>query len=218
MGSMQSSYDPWQERPWKETPSLEQRQTLQYLRTHFTLKLADIKHDRWWTLITPAFSHIDLDHIVGNLMAFSEFSRMLLASGIRPLQYALLILGSAVAAHVAFLYHAAAQRRTPPPWWWALLFPPVEVEVLGLSGVIMGLGAALSLAASRARVAVSRRRSLPAWWLMLVYIAYDTWNLDDLSAEVAHAAHLGGAAFGAVFYFLALRGGTALPFSWRLQE
>lgn len=201
---------------WQEPQSLEQRQTLHILNKHFTFKLADISQKRWWTLITPAFSHSEFHHLAGNLVAFSGISGMLLTSGIRPLRYGLLILGSAISAHLTFLYHASQRRQ--PVWWWAFLMPRIELQALGLSGVVMGLIAALSLAAPTARVDVTRRQSLPAWLLMALYVFYDSSRLDDLTSEVGHAAHLGGAAFGAVFYFVALRGNRALPFSWLLQE
>lgn len=99
-----------------------------------------------------------------------------------------------------------------------MLMPRVELQALGLSGVVMGLIAALSLAAPTAKFDVARKQSLPAWLLMALYIFYDSSRLNDLNSEVGHAAHLGGAAFGAIFYFLALRGGAALPYAWMLQQ
>ncbi|OAP64433.1 hypothetical protein AYL99_00405 [Fonsecaea erecta] len=216
---MQNEYLPWR----RVVRSLEQRQTLQSLHTHFTLKLTDIQwYGRWWTLITPAFSHMQVGHAVGNLVAFMEFSQMLLAAGIHPAHYGALILGSAVSGHLAFLTHVSWRRATP--WWWTLLplAPRVEPCALGLSGVVTGLGVALALAAPNATatttvvVLSNGRTSLPAWGLIVLYLIYDTARLDDLSSEFGYVACLGGAAFGAVFYFFELRGRNALPFVWRL--
>ncbi|OQV06053.1 hypothetical protein CLAIMM_10690, partial [Cladophialophora immunda] len=135
-----------------------------------------------------------------------------------------------VAAHDSVVYMPLRQQNvgdmegfveamfTSLRCYWYLGLVPCELRALGLSGVVMGLGAALFLAAPKIRVDVSRTQSLPGWLLMVVYIVYDASRLDDSSSEVAHAAHLGGAAFGAVFYFLALRGSTALPYLWLLQE
>src|ERR1700761_5372092 len=69
MGNLQSHTNGF----WIQQPSPEQRATFDNLTKHFTLKLDDVKRERWWTLITPAFSHVQHDHILGNLCAFSTF-------------------------------------------------------------------------------------------------------------------------------------------------
>ncbi|KIX01472.1 uncharacterized protein Z518_09198 [Rhinocladiella mackenziei CBS 650.93] len=199
---------------WKTQPSPEQRKIFDILTKHFTLKLDDVKQERWWTLITPAFSHIQSDHIFGNLLAFSTFSRMLLTCGIGPLRYGLLILGSAVSGHLAFLYQASLRQ----PRGWAFFTQRAELQALGLSGVVMGLGVAVSLAAPRAKILVFGAVPMPVWLLMVLYIVYDSAGLEDPTSTVGHAAHLGGAAFGAAFYLLALRNNAALPFSWLLKN
>ncbi|OQU96978.1 hypothetical protein CLAIMM_02983 [Cladophialophora immunda] len=164
--------------PRTQSHSPMQRKTLDNLLKHFTVKLDDGRQQRWWTLVTPAFSHIQTYHIAGNLFAFSTFSRMLLAYGIAPARRAL------------------------------------HMRALGLSGVVMGLGAAVSLATPKSRVLLFGAVPVPVWLVMLLYTAYDSARLDDQASTVGHAAHLGGAAFGAVYYLVALRNPAALPFAW----
>ncbi len=189
---------------WKQFSS-EQTKTLAYLTNHFTLKLDDVKQERWWTLITPAFSHVDPDHIIGNRTAFSTFSKFLTTCGIGPTSYSLLILGSAISGNLAFLYQAS--QRQPRGWAYLTSFftQRTELRALGLSGVVMGLGVAISLTIPRVKVLVFGAVRMPMWLLMLLYILYDTARLTDQSSTVGHAAHLGGAAFGAVFYLLWMR-------------
>ncbi|KAJ9604721.1 hypothetical protein H2200_010835 [Cladophialophora chaetospira] len=72
------------------------------LSNNFTIKLEDVQKHRWWTLITPAFSHLELSHIFGNLMAFYTFSTMAIRGGLPALGYGMLLLGSAVSGHLGF--------------------------------------------------------------------------------------------------------------------
>ena len=74
----------------------------------------------------------------------------------------------------------------------------------------MGLGAAVSLAMPRAKVLMMGVIPAPMWALMIGYTVYDSARLDDRTSGVGHAAHLGGATFGALYYLLALRRGGGL--------
>ena len=132
-------------------PTPEQRKLFEQLTLHFTVKLDDVRRERWWTLITPAFSHIDAEHISRNLLAFITFSTVLLKSGIDPATYGLLILGSAVSGNLVFLYQASLRQ----PTGWAFFTQRTELQALGLSGVVMGLSAAVSMAAPRSRSSFS---------------------------------------------------------------
>ncbi|KAH0840697.1 hypothetical protein AYO21_00647 [Fonsecaea monophora] len=199
-------------RPSPSAPSSPRRKMLDDLVTHFTVKLDDVKQHRWWTLVTPAFSHVQTYHILGNLFAFSTFSRMLLAYGIGPVRYAVLILGSAVSGNAAFLYQAAQRQQTQQ--WQRQRRQPQETRALGLSGVVMGLGAAVSLATPRFKVLLFGVVPVPVWLLMALYTVYDSARLDDQASTTGHAAHLGGAAFGVLYYVAALRAQAGLPFAW----
>lgn len=46
---------------------------------------------------------------------------------------------------------------------------------------------------------------MPLWALTAGYIIYDGYFLNDAGATIGHAGHLGGAAFGALYYLLRLR-------------
>ena len=54
---------------------------------------------------------------------------------------------------------------------------------------------------------------LPMWILLPSYIAWNYYRLSDKRSNVGHAAHLGGAAFGALFYLSVMRArfGGVLP-------
>lgn len=190
--------------------SSAQKRTLDVLGKHFTVKLEDVKQGRWWTLITPAFSHVQPDHIIRNLVAFSDISNMLIQGGIGPAKYALLVLGSAVSGNVAFLYQASCRQPTGMASIWAYFTQRTEVRALGLSGVVMGLGTALAPTGPEVGVLLFGIIPIPFWLMMVLYIIFDSVMLGRQNSEVGHAAHLGGAAFGAAFYLLELRRKAAL--------
>lgn len=81
--------------------------------------------------------------------------------------------------------------------------------VMGLSGVVMGLGAALACALPRAKVRVAGSIEIPLPIYMAGFALYDAAMLDKATSTVAHSAHLGGLLFGAAYYLTFLR--EALP-------
>jgi membrane associated rhomboid family serine protease len=122
---------------------------------------------------------------------------------ISPVQYVGLILGSAVASSMAYLWQAQHMQRTSYQRRMAL----------GLSGVAMGVGAAAACAVPKCQVQLRGFGffSMPLPFFMAGYALYDSYMLDNLASETAHIGHLGGLVFGAVYYFFVLR--DALPLS-----
>ena len=47
---------------------------------------------------------------------------------------------------------------------------------------------------------------VPLWALMTGYAIYDGYYLSDSRSKIGHGGHLGGIAFGVVYYFAKLRG------------
>lgn len=82
---------------------------------------------------------------------------------------------------------------------------------MGLSGVVMGVGAAAACALPSCKVQFRGVgfTSMPLPFFMAGYALYDSYMLDKLASKTAHISHLGGLVFGAVYYFVVLR--DALP-------
>ena len=177
-----------------------QRATLSFLERNFTLTTWDWSAGRWWTGLTSAFSHKDPNHLLGNIISFREFSTSLIALGISPVRYMGLILGSAVASSTAYLLHARYGQRKSYQ----------RTAVLGLSGVVIGLGAALACAMPYAKVRVLGLSPIPLPIYMLAYALYDAAMLGNVTSTTAHGAHIGGFLFGAAYYFSFLRGNLPL--------
>ncbi|KAK4942747.1 hypothetical protein LTR10_017507 [Elasticomyces elasticus] len=169
---------------------------LNWLMTNFTSKTEDVRKNRWWTLLTAAFSHIEPVHLLGNLFTFSTFTSYLISTGITPMHYAGAILSTAIIGNLAWLLQQARKEKVDRQ----------PARALGLSGAVMGLGAAASFAAPRAWVTLFGIVPMPLWAVMGVYIAWDTYMVKSPASGIGHAAHLGGAVAGAVYYGLVLRG------------
>ena len=97
------------------------------LERDFLLKLDGAQRPNWWTMVTAAFSHQRLNHLLGNLSGFEIFSEALISMGMTPVHYLGLIFGSAIFANVSFwrLRKASSRRRISPAY------------ALGLSGVVV---------------------------------------------------------------------------------
>ncbi|KIW49343.1 hypothetical protein PV05_11027 [Exophiala xenobiotica] len=167
-----------------------------WMISNFTSKTDDIQSGRWWNMVTSAFSHIQPWHLIANLITFKTFSHYLIYSGIPPLRYISLILGSAVAGSLVFtLQQGQLERRDH-----------IKRLGLGLSGVCMGLGVAAAAVVPRAQVAIMGVVPVPLWALVLGYVAFDSYMLDSPASKTGHGAHIGGAAFGGLYFLLMLRG------------
>jgi membrane associated rhomboid family serine protease len=159
------------------------------------------REGRFWTLITYAWAHATALpgfpgmfwlHIVANMIPLVCLGPAL-EGFIGHVRFLGLYLGAAVAAALV--------------WWF---FNSTSDEgIIGASGAVFGLIAAVGTAAPRARVVVYLFFILPIP-MRLRWLAIVVCGLEALQAffhwmpEVAHSAHLGGAAFG-FLYILGLR-------------
>lgn len=148
---------------------------------------------RYWTLLTYAWAHAPVAlgvpglHLVANMIpliclgpALEEF--------LGPWRYLGLYLGGALAAGLV----------------WFILNPHADQGIIGASGAIFALIAAAGTAAPRARVMVYIFFVLPIRMSLRV-LALTVCGVElaqillGWMPEVAHSAHLGGAAFGFLY-------------------
>ena len=171
---------------------------INFLNSNFLLNVDDVAQ-RPWTVVTSAFSHQDIGHLAGNMFSLYAFGSVLLSVGITPVAFSSILLGSAVAGSFGFLYHSSTKQRVVDG------FHRKSVNGLGASGAVMGVGAAAALLRPTASMLIFGVIPVPLFLLLGSYVYYDSYYMDDPSSMVGHAAHLGGAAFGAGAYFLVLR-------------
>jgi len=150
-------------------------------------------------MLTSAFSHIGLGHFLFNMIAFHQFSQLLVVTpGLKAIRhFGTLIVGSALAGSAAFLSHDKTAVSVGGR--------QVERSGLGFSGVVSGVATALALLHPYQRMLLMGVVPVPLWLLGIGYVAYDSYAMENPDSTVAHDAHLGGAIFGAAYYMIALR-------------
>lgn len=185
-----------------------------YMHDNYTISQHNIDEGRWYTLITSAFSHMGASHLAVNMFMLHQASHIATSVvGLGPLRLTALALGSALGGSIGALYDnmqrmRAGERDTPG---------------LGASAMVEGMLVATMLAAPRLPmqlffipIEISYRT------VVCGFVAWDMYNLYQvrtsgsqqkswMGSYVAYAAHLGGAAFGAAFYFVAMRRGRPMP-------
>ncbi|KAJ4348150.1 uncharacterized protein N0V89_009522 [Didymosphaeria variabile] len=153
-----------------------------------------LKEHRYWTTITSVFSHVEILHIAGNMLSFFYMGSMLAATpGFTPLKLATLIVGSGFAGSMGWLYVAMKNRN-------------YQSTALGFSGSVMGVGTVAAFLYPKTTFAIYGIVPVPLWALIAGYAIFDGYYLNDRNSRVGHAGHLGGLAFGVVYYFARVRG------------
>jgi len=217
---------PWWRRPLRAVPAIiglnvvvfvmwrmafTSQQWRELMVVNFLTSPYHLAHGLWWTVLTSAFSHSALWHIAINMIVLWSFGTVLERLwGVRIFTGFYLI-----AAVVSSLSYSAVAL-------WFLHQP--NVPALGASGAITGLLMAYALIFPKQKILVMGIIPVPAFAGVMAFVAWDLWGLfvqrHGGGLPIAHGAHLGGAAAGAVMYFAYLkpriaqavaRGGLRLP-------
>ncbi|KAF2200548.1 rhomboid-domain-containing protein [Delitschia confertaspora ATCC 74209] len=162
---------------------------------NFTLGWKGLQEGRWWTLVTHDFFHIGLTHIVFNMVTFFAMGQLLAATpGVRVGHLAVLLTGSGLSSAAGFLFTRDRNSRKES-----------QSRALGFSGVSSGFVAAAACLHPTVKFALFGIIPAPAWALAGGFFAYDWYNIYNRSSGIAHAGHVGGAVFGALYWLLRLR-------------
>lgn len=143
---------------------------------------SDLLQGRVWQVVTYAFLHADAWHLLFNLLLLYYFGgEVEVLLGTR--RFIGFYLGAAVAAGAAFCA-------------WELAGGDVK-GVMGASGAVMGVMVLYALHWPRRIVLLFLVLPLPVWLLVVFLILMDMGvAVSGSRANVAHMAHLGGAAYG----------------------
>lgn len=163
-----------------------------------SLDPAAVAKGQVWRLVTCAFCHdrMGVWHIVFNMLFLFWFGTRL-EQMYGPKEFALFYFASAIASSLAFLLLH---------WYTGDMTPAV-----GASGAVWGVVALYALHHPYERIYVYFLFPIEIRWLVVLYLIFDlhpvllALNSPGYSDGVAHAAHLGGAAFGFLYYKYGLR-------------
>ena len=144
----------------------------------------DVLHGAFWQLLTMAFLHGGLWHLLFNMLFLFQFGPAL-ESLYGPRRFLKFYLLSGVVASLAYvagaLYHG---ERTP---------------ALGASGCLMGIMVLYAFHYPRQRMLFYGILPIEIRWLVVGYVLLDVSGYIHQGGGVANAAHLGGAACGAAY-------------------
>jgi membrane associated rhomboid family serine protease len=180
-----------------------------YLLDFYGLSASGLEEGRWWQLITYAFLHANIWHLLFNILSL-WFAGRIVERVMGAGRFVALYVASAVAGGVA-----------------QVLFGGANTLLLGASGAVCGVIIAFATMFSEAKIVLLLFFVIPlkfrakylGWGLAgssLVFL------LTGFESWIGHAAHLGGCVAG---YLLARLNGYGMPsaperllrrwFSWR---
>jgi len=164
---------------------------LDFMAANFRVSLGAVLQGRVWTLLTSAISHVEPSHLFVNMLALYVFGRDVLLRIGRVGFVHLYVAGGIVAS----LGHLAWQVATDS-----------RVAALGASGSVMAIAVVYAALFPRRILLVGFILPLPAALAVLGYIGLDIVGaIGGLGGGVAHAAHLGGAAYGFAYWLVGVR-------------
>ncbi|MCA9136934.1 MAG: rhomboid family intramembrane serine protease [Planctomycetales bacterium] len=168
----------------------------------FELDPEKIKHGQIWRLLTYAFCHdrYGIWHLLVNMLFLYWFGTRL-EQMYGSTEFLLFYCASAIVAGIAYLalnYYTGS-----------------SASVIGASGAVWGLVALYVIHYPYERIFIYGVFPVEIRWMALLYLVFDLHpvllaiNGEGMIAGggVAHAAHLGGAAFGFLYFYR----------SWRLK-
>jgi membrane associated rhomboid family serine protease len=167
-----------------------------FMAENFLISWRHLEDGRYWTLITSAFSHNSLLHIVLNMFVLNSFGPIV--------QYTLgtkRFLGFYLAASVASsLAHSYVSKY---------IVGDGDIPALGASGAISGIVLLFSLFYPKQKILMFGFIPVPAILGAIAFVGLDIWGVYAQShgggLPIGHGAHLGGALAGFVYFLILLR-------------
>lgn len=137
-----------------------------------------------WRLVTYGFCHGNLEHIAFNMFVLWMFGRV-----IEPIygsrEFLAFFLGGVIVSGMCHVAFQTAQGS--------------EVGVVGASGGVMAVVFLTAMNYPRMTVLLMFVLPIELRWLAVLYAVVDVTGVFQGGSTVAHAAHLGGAAFGVLY-------------------
>jgi len=154
------------------------------MHEHFLVSLPLVARGHVWTLLTSALSHIDLGHLLFNMLALWLFGRIV-ERVIGSLSFVALYVAGGIVASLGHVAWGAVTGDATP--------------ALGASGSVMAVAVTFAVLFPLQKLYLFFMVPMPAWFAVLLYVGLDLFGLFDGRSSIAHAAHLGGAATGLLY-------------------
>ncbi len=193
-GESEEPADPDAELPWDPSSMFR----VSVVQQWFQLDTAKVLHGQVWRLVTCAFCHDRLGvwHLVFNMLFLYWFGHTLEAMyGSR--EFLLFYLTAAVVASLCFVGLDLVTGESTP--------------AIGASGAVMAVVMLYAIHYPRQRILIGFFIPVEIRWLVALYVIFDLHPVllalagTRMPTGVAHSAHLGGLAFGFIYWRQGLR-------------
>lgn len=193
---------------WAYASATKNAKLQRKLSEHFTLSRYNLQCGRYHTLLTSAFSHVNIAHFAFNMLTLNAFASVIsMVPGVGGIRFLALCIGSALSGSAGWVYHEVQRSKASIDKNGTIFSNGQRVinSALGASGMVMGVGmAATGLMPFAPMTFMFIPIPVPLFVLTVAYFGIDTFYLDS-GSRIGHAAHLGGAVFGAAYYFASMR-------------
>ncbi|WCJ24274.1 RHOMBOID-like protein 12 [Euphorbia peplus] len=169
-----------------------------FMSQNFMISLDNFKSGRVHTLLTSAFSHIDAEHIISNMVGLYFFGTSI-ARTFGPEFLLKLYIAGAIGGSVFYLvHHAYLALSTKGNGMWTK--DPSRTPGLGASGAVNAIMLLDIFLHPRATLYFNFIIPVPAFLLGIFLIGKDTLRIIEGDSNISGSAHLGGAAVAAIAY------------------
>lgn len=148
-----------------------------------------------WTLITYAFCHTELFHILFNMLWLYWMGRIFLEYFTSKQLAGLYVLGALGGAVLFLLAYSFVPAFATP-----------QSYMLGASGAVIAIVVATAVYSPEYKIGLLFIGMVSLKWVALVTVLIDLLSIDTLNNAGGHIAHLGGAIVGAVYGMMMRRG------------
>ncbi|MEM6925934.1 MAG: rhomboid family intramembrane serine protease [Myxococcota bacterium] len=165
-----------------------------FMAAHFLTSQAHVEEGYVWTLLTYAFSHYGTGHLLFNMFGLYVFGKPIGEARGYTEVLTVFLVGAVVAAFAHLLF--------------GLAIPEQAKSMLGASGGVMALAAYYGGMFPDRTLLVGFVLPMPAAFAVAAFLLLDVSGLLFVQqSTIAHAAHLGGAAYGLFHYQWFVQGG-----------
>lgn len=166
--------------------------------TDFLVSPSRILAGRWWTVLTSVFSHLELWHLLINMLVLWSFGPVI-ERVLGHRKFAAFYVGTGVLASISHCLTSA------------LLLGNLQSAALGASGALSGVLLVFALLFPRHKILVFGIIPIPALIGALAFVGLDVWGLvaqaQGGGLPIGHGAHLGGAVCGFLYWLVVFRDG-----------
>lgn len=166
---------------------------LNFMMNNFLVSWDLLSAGRFWTLITSAFSHNAVFHIVINMFVLRGFGTIM-SQEMGTKKFVLFYL---LAGMGGSLVHSLVSN------YW--MHEPA-LPALGASGAIAGIILYFSFLFPEEKILLLGIIPVRAMWGAVILVGFDVWGLLEQTrgggSLIGHGAHLGGAAIGICWFLI----------------